>query len=75
MVHWLRVHFGNRVTVGEALDDGRVTVDIGFPERHEDPARELCAYGEALEVLSPADVRTRLAEIGTTLVRRYATVH
>jgi predicted DNA-binding transcriptional regulator YafY len=72
LLQWLRVHFGNRVTVGEPVDDGRVTVNIRFPETHEDPARELCAYGDALEVLSPADVRERLAEIGTALVRRYA---
>ena len=74
LIHWLRVQFGNRVTIGEAVDGDRVTVDIRFPEMHEDPARELCGYGDALEVLSPADVRERLAEIGTALVRRYAGV-
>ena len=51
LVRWLRVHFGTRVTVGDAVDDGRVMVDIGFPETHDDPARELCGYGDGLEVL------------------------
>jgi predicted DNA-binding transcriptional regulator YafY len=72
VVHWLRGHFGTRLTIGATEDDGRVVVDIGFPETRDDPARELCSYGDGLEVLDPPDVRDRLAEIGTRLVERYA---
>jgi len=39
LVRWLKVHFGSRITVGAETDDGRVAVDIGFPETHDDPAR------------------------------------
>jgi predicted DNA-binding transcriptional regulator YafY len=70
-VRWLRVQFGTRLTVGQE-EDGRVHVDIGFPPRHDDPARELCAYAEGLEVLGPPEVRARLAEIGSALVTKYA---
>ena len=71
-VRWLRVQFGTRLTVGPEEEDGRLHVDIGFPPGHDDPARELCAYAEGLEVLGPPEVRTRLATIGSTLVTRYA---
>jgi predicted DNA-binding transcriptional regulator YafY len=71
LVRWLRVHFGKRVTVGEADDDGRVHVDIGFPDSHTDPGRELCGYAEGLEVLDPPEVRARLAQLGTVLNERY----
>jgi predicted DNA-binding transcriptional regulator YafY len=70
-VRWLRVQFGTRLSVGHE-EDGRVHVDIGFPPRHDDPARELCAYAEGLEVLGPPEVRARLAEIGSALVTKYA---
>ena len=70
-LRWLRPHFGTRLTVGETRDDGRVHVDLGFSERHGDPARELCAYTGGLEVLGPPDVRRRLAESGADLVREY----
>jgi predicted DNA-binding transcriptional regulator YafY len=72
VLHWLRVHFGTRLTVGATQDDGRVMVDLGFPETHRDLGRELCGYGDSLEVLDPPDVRDRLVEIGTSLVERYA---
>ena len=68
VVRWLRVHFGTRVTVGAPADDGRVNVDIGFPATHDDPARELAGYADAVEVLTPSEVRDRLAEIGRALV-------
>jgi predicted DNA-binding transcriptional regulator YafY len=71
VVRWLRAQFGTRVTVGEAVDDGRVRVEIGFPETHDDPARELSGFGGALEVLGPPEVRVRLAEIGAQLVVRH----
>jgi len=71
LVRWLRVHFGTRLTVGDAADDGRVRVDIGFPPTHDDPARELSGFGEGLEVLTPPDVRGRMAELGRVLVARH----
>jgi predicted DNA-binding transcriptional regulator YafY len=74
VVRWMRLTFGTRLTVGEAADGGGwVDVDIAFPETHDDPARELCAYAEVLDVLGPPDVRARLAELGAALTRRYAT--
>jgi predicted DNA-binding transcriptional regulator YafY len=71
MVRWLRVQFGTRVAVGDARDDGRVEVDIGFPESHDDPARELAIFAEGIEVLAPVEVRARLAEIGRQLVANH----
>src|SRR4029079_13025073 len=69
---WLRVQFGTRLTVGDTADDGRVRVDIGFPETYDDPARELVAFGASLEVLEPVEVRTRMIEFGRALVARHA---
>ena len=71
LVRWLRPHFGTRLTVGATREDGRVEVELGFPAGHDDPARELCAYGDGLEVLGPPEVRRRLAEIGAALTARY----
>lgn len=42
-----------------------------FPSTYEDPARELCGYADALEVLGPREVRARMAELGDLLVRRH----
>jgi predicted DNA-binding transcriptional regulator YafY len=70
IVRWLRVQFGTRLTIGPEEGD-RVRVDIGFPPSHDDPARELCGYAAALEVLDPPEVRDRLAEIGNALVSTY----
>ena len=70
-VKWLRAQFGTRVTFGEADADGRINVDIAFPATHEDPARELAAYADSLEVLAP-DVRARMAEFGHMLATRHA---
>ena len=71
VVRWLRVQFGTRLVVADAASDGRVQVEIGFPETHDDPARELCGYADALEVLAPPEVRERLADIGSALVELY----
>lgn len=74
-VRWARVQFGTRVTVGEPDDahDGWVRVDIGFPEHHDDPARELSAFAGAIEVLDPPHVRRRMREIGRALATRHRT--
>ena len=58
-------------SVDGAGDDGRLRVDIGFPDSHGDPAIELCGYAEGLEVLGPPEVRDRLARLGTVLRERY----
>ena len=70
-VRWLRLHFGTRLEVGPEDGDGRVAVEIGFPETHDDPARELLGYTEGLEVLDPPEVRDRLRAFGNRLVERY----
>lgn len=70
-VKWLRAQFGTRVIFGEAEPDGRIDVDIAFPATHEDPARELAAYADSLEVLDP-EVRARMAEFGRMLATRHA---
>jgi len=69
-VKWLRAQFGTRVTFGEAEPDGRLNVDIAFPATHEDPARELAAYADSLEVIDP-EVRARMAEFGRMLAARH----
>jgi hypothetical protein len=71
-LRWLRAQYGTRVTVGAEESDGRLNVDIAVPATHDDPARELSAYADALEVLDPPDVRARLAEIGRLLAARHA---
>jgi predicted DNA-binding transcriptional regulator YafY len=68
IVRWLRMHFGTRLTVGATVRDGRTNVDIGFAETHDDPARELASFAGGLEVLTPSEVRSRMAEIGERLV-------
>jgi hypothetical protein len=70
-VRWLRGQFGSRASIGEPETDGRLNVVIGFPETHDDPARDLVAYADALEVLEPLEVRSRMAEIGQQLVARH----
>ena len=72
VIRWLRLRFGTRLSVGDTADDGRLHVDMGFPETHDDPARELCSYADSIEVLEPLEVRARLAEIGAALSARYA---
>jgi predicted DNA-binding transcriptional regulator YafY len=69
-IRWLRSQFGTRVTFGQADADGRLHVDIAFPATHEDPARELAAYADSLEVLDP-EVRGRMAEFGRMLATRH----
>jgi predicted DNA-binding transcriptional regulator YafY len=71
MVRWLHMQFGTRLTVGATLRDGRINVDIGFPQTHDDPARELSSFGGGVEVLAPPEVRARMADIGSELVARH----
>jgi len=74
----MRGHFGNRLTVGDTRDDGRVSVDIGFGARYgathgvtHGPAAELAGYCFGLEVLDPPEVQVELAAIGARLIERY----
>jgi predicted DNA-binding transcriptional regulator YafY len=67
----LRGHFGTRMTVAGAAEDGRVEVEIGFGDRG-DPAMELAGYVQGLEVLGPSEVRAGLAAVGRRLLERYA---
>jgi predicted DNA-binding transcriptional regulator YafY len=69
-VGMLRGHFGTRLTVGRAGEDGRVPVEIGFATL-ERAAMELAGYAAGLEVVEPASVRLDLAAIGKGLVERY----
>jgi predicted DNA-binding transcriptional regulator YafY len=71
VMRWLRMTFGSRLTVGTTEPDGRINVDIGFPEFHDDPARELSSFAGTVEVIAPPEVRARMAEIGS----RLAAVH
>ena len=72
-VGMLRGHFGTRLTVGGAGDDGRVAVEIGFGSLDR-AAIELAGYGAGLEVVDPPSVRLDLAAIGRHLAERYAGV-
>ena len=65
----LRGHFGTRLSLGESVEDGRVTVDLGFGNE-EQAAMQLAGYGLALEVLQPAGLRAELLAIGTQLLER-----
>jgi predicted DNA-binding transcriptional regulator YafY len=66
----LRGHLGHRMTLGDAVDDGRVAVDIDFLAG-QNPALELAGYCFGLEVLDPVEVRSQLAAMGARLVQRY----
>lgn len=70
-MRWLRSQFAARLTVGATDADGRTDVDIAFPATYDDPARELAAYADCLEVVGPAAVRARMAEFGRALVARH----
>lgn len=73
-VRWLRVHFGDRLSLGSIRDGGRVEVEIRFPATHDDPGRELAGFADSLEVSGPADVRERMADIGRKLLARHGPV-
>jgi hypothetical protein len=70
-LRWLRGHFGPRLTVGGPAAEGRVEIEVAFPSRHAEPARELSGYAEWLTVTDPPEVREHLARIGVRLVALY----
>lgn len=70
VVDEVRWTFGTRASVGPPAADGRVAMEV----RSHNVWRmgwELAGFGGAVEVVSPPELRTRLAEIGAGLVGRY----
>jgi len=65
-VSWLRGAFGNRITVGKAGRDGRVTCELRSWSAHT-LASELASFGARVEVVSPDEVRDELAGLGAAL--------
>ena len=61
---------GTRLVVGDAGEDGRVTVEV---RGHSAPivAAELAGFADHLEVVAPDAVRDHLAHLGTRLTERY----
>lgn len=73
VVGQLRFHWGSDLVVDEDArlrPDGRVPVTIAGSS-WQMVVDQLAGYGGALEVLSPAPARARLAELGAELVARY----
>jgi predicted DNA-binding transcriptional regulator YafY len=66
----LRYIFGSKVRVLPGTDGGRDVVELRAQSELM-VARQLAGFADALEVISPAGVRTHLADIGRRLVRRH----
>lgn len=69
-VHILRMQFGTRLTVGDAVE-GRTEVLIRSYSASV-AASELAGFGRRVEVLEPEEVRQHLARIGEELSAGYA---
>jgi predicted DNA-binding transcriptional regulator YafY len=69
-VPWLRSAFGNRMTVGDSEDDGRVSVELRSWDAHV-LAAEVAAFGSRVEARD-AEVRAELARLGAELTDLYA---
>ncbi len=69
-IGWLRSAFGTRLTVGEAIEDGRIEVDVRSWSAHT-VAGELLEFGRWVEVVGPDEVREELARVGAELIERY----
>jgi predicted DNA-binding transcriptional regulator YafY len=67
----LRFTLGTRVAIGAARPDGRVEVELRG-HRVESLAGEIAGLGSGIEVLSPPELRDRLARTGEQLVSLYA---
>lgn len=61
---------GTRLSIGEAGDDGRVTVEVRGHSAQV-VAAELAGFADHVEVTAPETVRTHLAHLGTRLTDRY----
>jgi predicted DNA-binding transcriptional regulator YafY len=70
VLHWM---FGTRVASGPPDRAGRAEVEL---RAHSElmVARQLAGFGDAIEVVSPDDVRDHLADIGRGLLRRHVGV-
>jgi predicted DNA-binding transcriptional regulator YafY len=66
----LRGELGTRLTVGETVDDGRITVEVRGHSPHI-VAAELAGFADHLEVTAPEVVRDHLAHLGARLRDRY----
>ena len=69
-IGWLRGRFGDKAVVEEALEDGRVEVEIGGRSA-EALAYDLVTFGPYVAVVGPQEVREHLARLGAELVDRY----
>ena len=70
MVSMLAFSLGQRVRIGTATDDGRVAVEVRGHHVNE-LASELGGFGAQVEVISPCELRTALAQVGRDLVACY----
>lgn len=68
---WMRYSFGTRLRIGGSAADGRVEVDISSHSELS-IANELAGFGKMVEVIDPAGVRARLANIAAELAWLYA---
>ena len=66
----LRGVLGTRLTVGDAGDDGRVTIEVRGHSAHV-VAAELAGWADHVEVVAPDAVRNHLARLGALLTDRY----
>jgi predicted DNA-binding transcriptional regulator YafY len=69
-VGWLRGQFGTQLTVGDDTAGRRVEAEIRAHSA-ESAARELAGFGDYVQVLSPTEVRTHIAQLGAELVALY----
>ncbi len=71
MVGPLRWTFTTRARVGPPVADGRIAVELRG-QSVQRLAHELAGWGAAVEVLSPVDVRARLAAVAADLAALYS---
>ena len=70
-VNVLRWVFRNRVRIGPPAEDGRVEIELRG--HHLDSlAGDVAGFGAVLEILEPAELRERLAQVGSELTNMYA---
>jgi predicted DNA-binding transcriptional regulator YafY len=67
---WLRATFGRALVDHGETADGRTEAEVSGPSA-EHIAQQLAAWGGAVEVVEPAEVRGHLARIGAELVAQY----
>lgn len=70
-VYALRAQLGDRLKIGPASDDGRVSIEVSGPSERA-LAGDIAAYAGSLEIFGPPSLRALLHEIGATLTSTYA---